>query len=190
MWAAQPPPMPQGCCCGGSVSLWVSALQGQDCHTGLSVDTQGFSPPCVTPVPDPSWPPAALKLPGLGHILGASQARFLSETKTGKLTLVLHTLQRKSCSWAAGANSPTSLLHGEALGLSGGITSAFFPETTGLEHHNYGMCLKEPSMPVPSGQDTRVCRLEAGTTVRAKPKCRVPSECRQGPGCVTHLPHY
>lgn len=84
----------------------------------LSLDTQGCSPPRVTPIPDPSWPSLLSSSQGWAMSSVPTQARFFSDAKTGKLTSVLHTLQRKSCSWAARSNSLTSLLHGEGPGLS------------------------------------------------------------------------
>lgn len=79
------------------MSLWISALQGQDCHTGLCLWTHKAAAHHVSH--------QSLTLPGLLLLSSSqdwaissvpSQARFLSETKTAKLTLVLHTLQRKS----------------------------------------------------------------------------------------------
>lgn len=89
------------------MSLWISALQGQDCHTGLCLWTRKAKVHHVSH--------QSLTLPGLlllsssqGWAISSvpSQARFLSKTKTGKLTLVLHTLQRRAALGQQGLTAP------------------------------------------------------------------------------------
>lgn len=122
-----------------------------------------------------------LTLPGLlllssyqGQAMSSvpSQAKFLSQPKTGKLTWVLHTSANKSCSWLVGTKNPTFLLHGEVPGLSRRDHICLLPR----DHW--------PRAPQPwqCASRSQVSLLPQDRTCQCAGK--------QGPGCVTHLPHY
>lgn len=162
-------------------------------HRALSWGARGCSLPCAAPVPDPSWPPAALKLPGPGTVLGAHPSRFLSGTRAGKpgdgslapqgggtspgqggLTTPLLLYCLGSCRLVQEGAHPSSPLRPPALST---------PDVAVLSP-------KEPSTPVPSGEDTSAHRLGQGLRWQAEHKCRVPSPGRWGAGCATCPCHY
>lgn len=121
------------------------AFQHHPQHCRVRAGTQGPVPRHTRLQPHVSH--QCLTLPGLlllsssqGQAMSSvhSQARFLSESKPGKPRHGPFTPWRERASLGQRGHNPTSLLRGEPQVCPGGITSAFFPLTTGLKHPSHG----------------------------------------------------
>lgn len=131
-------------------------------HRALAQGARGCSLPCAAPVPDRSWPPAALKLPGPGTALGAHPSRFLSGTRAGKLGDGSLAPQGGGTSPGQGGLTTPLLLYclGSCRLVQEGahLSSPLRPPALSTPDVAV-LSPKEPSTPIPSREDTSAHRL-------------------------------